>query len=127
MQLYSTNNPNLRVSFEEALFQGLPNDNGLFMPVSIPTLPDAFFHELPHLSFPETSYRVARNLLQGAIPDEDLHRIITDAITFPAPLVTLNKQEHVLELFHGPSLAFKDFGARFMAGCMAYFRKRDGP
>jgi threonine synthase len=125
MQLYSTNNPSLRASFEEALFQGLPTDNGLFMPVSIPALPDDFFSELPHLSFTEISYRVARNLLQGAIPDADLHRIITEAITFPAPLVTLNEYEHVLELFHGPSLAFKDFGARFMAGCMAYFRKRD--
>lgn len=125
MQLYSTKNPNLRVSFEKALFEGLPSDNGLFMPLSIPALPVGFFRELPHLSFPETSFRVARNFLQCAIPDKALNSIITEAINFPAPLITLSEHVHILELFHGPSLAFKDFGARFMAGCMAYFRKRD--
>ncbi|MCC6411651.1 MAG: threonine synthase [Saprospiraceae bacterium] len=125
MQLYSTNNPNLRVNFEQALFEGLPTDNGLFMPLLIPALPNSFFRDLPNLSFPETAFRVAQNLLQGAIPNDDLHRIINEAINFPAPLVTLSDREHVLELFHGPSLAFKDFGARFMAGCMAHFRKRD--
>jgi len=125
MQFFSTNNTNLRVSFEEALFQGLPADNGLFMPVNISALPDSFFRELPHLSFQESAFLVARNLLKGAIPDHHLQHIISDAINFPAPLITLNEHEHILELFHGPSLAFKDFGARFMAGCMAYFRKKD--
>ncbi len=125
MQLYSTNNLNLRVSFEEALFQGLPTDNGLFMPVSIPTLPASFFEALPGMSFQETAFAVAQNLLQDALPASGLKHIIDTAINFPAPLVRLNEHEHVLELFHGPSLAFKDFGARFMAGCMAHFRKKD--
>ena len=123
MQLYSTNNPGLRVSLKEAIFKGLPDDNGLFMPTEIPILPQDFIQNLPRYSFQEISFRVAKNMVQGAIPDSDLKSIIEHAIDFPAPVVRLDDQTFVLELFHGPSLAFKDFGARFMAQTMSYFNR----
>jgi threonine synthase len=121
MQLYSTNNPNLRVDLKTAIFKGLPDDNGLFMPLVIPQLPDAFFQHITEWSFQDLSFQVAQTLLQGAIPEKDLKQIIDQAIDFPAPLITLDNHRYILELFHGPSLAFKDFGARFMAQTMSYF------
>ncbi len=123
MQLYSTNNKSHLVSLREAVFKGLPDDNGLYMPVHIPVLPPDFIQQLPHYSFSDIAFTVAQSLLQGAIPEPDLQRIIQDSITFPAPLVSLDARRHVLELFHGPSLAFKDFGARFMAQLMSYFNQ----
>ena len=123
MQLYSTNNPNLRVSFKEAVMKGLPDDNGLFMPVEIPKLEVGFIRELKQYSFQEVSFLAAKNLMQGAIPDEDLRVIIQKAIDFPAPAVRLDDDTFILELFHGPSMAFKDFGARFMAQTMAWLNR----
>lgn len=123
MQLYSTKNKSHVVSLREAVFQGLPPDNGLYMPMVIPTLPEDFIKNLSNYSFQELAFQVARTLLQNAIPDKDLQTIIEDAITFPAPVVALDEQVHILELFHGPSLAFKDFGARFMAQLMRYFNR----
>jgi len=120
MQFYSTNNSALRVGLKEAIFKGLPDDNGLFMPMHIPALPKEFVRDLKEYAFPEIAYTVAHTFLQGAIPDEDLKGIIDRAINFPAPLVCLDAQTFILELTHGPSLAFKDFGARFMAEMMAY-------
>ncbi len=121
MKLYSTNNKTHEVSFQEAVFNSLPQDNGLYMPVEIPRLPDDFLENLHQYPLPEIAFRVADNLLQGIIPAEDLKAIIDDAINFPAPVVKLTEDKYVLELFHGPSLAFKDFGARFMSRVMAYF------
>ncbi len=123
MQLYSTNNPGQLFSLKEAVLKGLPDDNGLFMPNEIPVLPSDFFDGLTDLSFPELAYEASRNLFQNAIPDSDLLEIITRSVNFPAPLVQLDERTHVLELFHGPSLAFKDFGARFMAQLMGYFNR----
>lgn len=123
MQLYSTNNPSLRVGFKEAIFKGLPDDNGLYMPLEIPKLPERFVHELGAHSFQEISFVIAKSLLQGAIPDADLENIIQRAINIPAPVVKLDDTTYILELFHGPSLAFKDFGARFMAQVMSYFNQ----
>ncbi|MEO6038767.1 MAG: threonine synthase, partial [Saprospiraceae bacterium] len=120
MQFYSTNNPSLRVGLEEAIFKGLPDDNGLFMPLHIPHLPADFIRNLKNYSLPEIAFQVAKTFLQGAIPDEDLSGIIERAINFPAPLVQLDAHSYLLELTHGPSLAFKDFGARFMAEMMSY-------
>lgn len=125
MQLYSTKNRANKVSLKEAVLKGLPEDNGLFMPDHIPQLPAAFFDRLPGFSFPEIAFTVARSLLQGAIPDADLHGIVNRAINFPAPLIRLDDNQYVLELFHGPSLAFKDFGARFMAELMSYFNREE--
>ncbi len=123
MLLYSTNNPSLRASFKEAVMKGLPDDNGLFMPVDIPALQEGFIRDLKHFSFQEIAFNVARNLLQGAIPDNDLLGILQRAIDFPAPVVRLDDDTYILELFHGPSLAFKDFGARFMAQIMAWLNR----
>lgn len=125
MQLYSTNNPKLRVSFQDALFNSLPKDQGLFMPVVIPHLSAQWIENISLCSLPEIAFEVAKNLLQGAIPDRDLKSIIEEAIDFDAPLIQLESQIFVLELFHGPSLAFKDFGARFMSRAMSYFLKAD--
>ncbi len=121
MRLYSTNNASLRVSFKEAVFNSLPADKGLYMPESIPVLNSEFKENLHRYTLPEIAFQVAKNLLNGDIPDRDLKRIIEDAINFEAPVVQLEEQIHVLELFHGPSLAFKDFGARFMSRVMSYF------
>ena len=121
MRLYSTNNKDLRVSFKEAVFNSLPVDKGLYMPELIPVLDSEFIRNLHTYSLPEIAYKVAKNILGEDIPDKELKRIIDDAINFGAPVVKLENQVQVLELFHGPSLAFKDFGARFMSRVMSYF------
>jgi threonine synthase len=123
MQLYSTNNPALRVGLKEAIFKGLPDDNGLFMPEIIPELPTEFIQSLPELSFLEISNTVASTLVGDSIPAQDLQLIVTKAINFPAPVVPIDGHTGTLELFHGPSLAFKDFGGRFMAETMSYLNR----
>lgn len=124
MQLYSTNRLSAPVSLEEAIFRGLPPDNGLYLPEVIPTLPEDFFATINQLSFPEIAFRVASALLDDAVPTKDLREIVYQAVNFDAPVVLVEKDTYVLELFHGPSMAFKDFGARFMAGLMSYFLQK---
>ncbi len=126
MKLYSTKNRAVQVDLKEAVFRGLPPDNGLYMPNEIPRLPDSFFASLSELSFQEIGFEVCRHLFAGVIPDNDLQNIIDQSITFPAPVVQLDHQKYILELFHGPSLAFKDFGARFMAQLMSFFNQDEG-
>jgi threonine synthase len=125
MKLYSTKNPTAFVSLKEAVFKGLPDDNGLFMPDFIPQLEADFIKNLKNHSFQSIAFTVARTLLRGVVPDEDLKTLVEKAIDFPAPVVKLDDSTHILELFHGPSLAFKDFGARFMAQLMSYFNQED--
>ncbi|HWZ15236.1 MAG TPA: threonine synthase [Mucilaginibacter sp.] len=124
MHFYSTNNPTTRVSFKDAVFNSMPQDKGLYMPVTIPRLDDKFINNLDGYSLPEIAFHVAKTLLGDDIPDDDLKAIIDDAINFLAPVVKLEDNVFVLELFHGPSLAFKDFGARFMSRIMAYFLEK---
>lgn len=121
MKLYSTNNPSSQVSFQEAVFNSMPQDKGLYMPASIPRLPDSFFKQLPSYTLPQLAFEVAQHLLGDTIPQDDLKALIEDAVNFEAPAVKLEENVYVLELFHGPSLAFKDFGARFMSRVMSYF------
>src|ERR1700710_2290389 len=121
MQLYSTNNPSAQVTFKEAVFNSMPQDKGLYMPVNIPRLDDKFINNLDGYTLPEIAFHVAQNLLGDDIAAADLKAIIDDAINFYAPIVELEENVYVLELFHGPSLAFKDFGARFMSRIMSYF------
>lgn len=121
MKLYSTNNKELVVSFKDAVFNSLPQDKGLYMPVFIPQLSSSFIENIDKLSLQDIAYEVASTLLADSMPAEDLKAIIDDAINFPAPVVPLGDNSYVLELFHGPSLAFKDFGARFMSRVMSYF------
>ncbi len=123
MKLYSTKNKEKFVSLKEAVLKGLPADNGLFMPDRIRQMPASFFRYMDKLSFEELALAVAENFLGDSIPFADLEEIIVKAVNFPAPVVSLSEKLHVLELFHGPSLAFKDFGARFMAQLMSYFNK----
>lgn len=125
MKFYSTNNPELRVDLKEAVIRSLPADNGLYMPESIAPLPDSFWENWRTMSFPELGFHVAKNFFQDAIPADDLKEIVNDAINFDAPLIPLSDTTNILELFHGPTLAFKDFGARFMARLMAYLTKDD--
>lgn len=125
MKLYSTNNPSLRVSFQEAVFNSLPADKGLYMPAEIPRLDNHFITNLPQYSLPEIALEVAKGLMGETIPEADLKAIISDAINFDAPVKPLTSDLAVLELFHGPSLAFKDFGARFMSRVMAYFSSNE--
>lgn len=123
IQLYSTKNPKQFTSLKEAVMKGLPDDNGLFMPDQIPTLPHDFIKHIKDYSFQEISFEICKTLLRGAIPEKELKNIVYDAINFPAPLIQLDEKTNILELFHGPSLAFKDFGARFMARLMSYFNQ----
>jgi threonine synthase len=125
MKLYSTKNPTSFVTLKEAVFKGLPSDNGLFMPESIPKLEANFIKNLKDHSFQSIAFTVAKTLIGGVIPDKDLKKLIEQSMDFTAPVVKLDDSTHVLELFHGPSLAFKDFGARFMAQLMSYFNKRN--
>jgi threonine synthase len=124
MKFYSTNNHALKVDLKHAVTQGLAPDNGLYMPETIPALPEEFFRKLPALSFQEIGYTVAKTLLQDSIPDKELKRIVEHTIQFDAPLVEVKPGMYALELFHGPTLAFKDFGARFMSQMLGYFAKQ---
>ena len=121
MQLYSTKNTTANFTLKEAIFKGLPDDSGLFMPHTIPVLPKSFFDNIQNLSLQEIAFEVSKNILQGAVGDDDLRKIVDDAVNFDVPLVKLEDNIHALELFHGPTFAFKDFGARFMSRLMAHF------
>ncbi|VTP92011.1 threonine synthase [Sphingobacterium daejeonense] len=124
MQFYSTNNKDLRVSFQEAVFNSLPQDKGLYMPEAIPQLDPYFIKNIQQYSFQEIAFQIANAIIGKDIPADDLKKIINEAINFDAPLVFLNSETAVLELFHGPSYAFKDFGARFMSRVMGYFSNK---
>lgn len=125
MKLYSTKNRNATVTLAEAVMKGLPDDNGLFMPTEIPQLSSQFIDNLENYSFEDIAFKVAMTLFGDAIPLIDLEQIIKNSVTFPAPVVELDDQKKVLELWHGPSLAFKDFGARFMSQLMSYFNRKE--
>jgi threonine synthase len=125
MKLFSTKRSVPEVDLKEAVFKGLPDDNGLYMPESIPTLPKSFFETMDTLSFQEIAFQVSKALIGEDVPDADLKTIIEDVVNFDAPVVQVEENIHVLELFHGPSLAFKDFGARFMSRLMAYFLRKE--
>jgi threonine synthase len=116
MKFYSTNNKNHKVDLREAVIQGLAPDNGLYMPEVIPQLPATFLNALPELSFQQIGFEVARGMLGNDLPENQLQKIIEHTLAFDAPLVEVEQNVFSLELFHGPTLAFKDFGARFLAG-----------
>ncbi len=123
MEFYSTRNKRNRVSFREAIIKGIADDGGLFMPSVLPKLSPNFIESLGTLTFNELAYHVTAHLLADEIPSNDLKIIIDEVLTFDAPLVTLKDNVKILELFHGPTLAFKDFGARFMAKTLSYLTK----
>ena len=121
MKLYSTNRQSPEVDLRTAVLEGMPPDGGLYMPESIPTLPDTFIQALPNLSFQQITFEVAKSFFYDEIATSDLREIVEKAINFDAPLVPVTDRIAALELFHGPTLAFKDFGARFMARLMSHF------
>jgi threonine synthase len=121
MRYFSTNHSVPTATLKEAVLKGLAADNGLYMPEKINTLPESFFKKLPQLSMAEIGYEVASTLFEGDIPPDVLRRICDEAYDFEVPLVKLDEQIYSLELFHGPTLAFKDVGARFMSRLMSYF------
>ncbi|NPE27350.1 threonine synthase [Methanococcoides sp. SA1] len=122
MKFHSTNNKNNKVSLREAVLTGMPKDKGLFMPEEIKKLDDNFFQNLSSMSFQEMSKVIAKNIIDE-IDEKVIDNIVDEAINFDAPVVTINNRISTLELFHGPTLAFKDFGARFMSRLMSYFVK----
>jgi threonine synthase len=121
MQYHSTNGQVPPTTFEQAVIDGLAKDKGLFMPEAVPALPASFFADLPTLSLGDIARKVARLFIEDEIPEAVLGQIAEEALNFPIPLVSLDSHLHVLELFHGPTLAFKDVGARFMSRVMAHF------
>ena len=126
MKFRSTLRRSPEVSLRDAVLRGSPPDGGLYMPVAMPRLPKEFVERLHSLSFTELSQEVAALFVSDDIPIAALGEIVTEAFDFPLPLVTLSERLHILELFHGPTLAFKDFGARFMARVMGYFAQQTG-
>ena len=123
MKYYSTKNKNNYYTLQEAVLKGLPDDNGLFMPQYIPKLSNDFWSTLNQRSFQEICFEMANAFLQYDVPNDIIRNIVNTSINFEAPLVRLDEKNYILELFHGPTLAFKDFGARFMANLMQYFVK----
>ncbi|WAC18321.1 threonine synthase [Luteolibacter sp. SL250] len=123
MLYHSTNNPAHRVDLKEAVLRSLPPDNGLYMPDKLPVLGGDFWKIWRYLSFQEIGYAVAEAFFGEDVPHDALKDIVEGTLTFDAPLVTLAPGDHILELFHGPTLAFKDFGARFMARLMGWLTR----
>ena len=123
MRFYSTNSPSIFTSLGDAIMKSLPEDNGLFMPETIPALSPEFFNNIERSSFSEIAFEVAKQYLSPDLSLEEIRTITDDAINFPVPLVALEEGTFMLELFHGPTLAFKDVGARFMSRTMALLNK----
>ena len=115
MYYYSTNHTAARATLRDAVVRGLAEDRGLYMPEVIKQLPDAFWAEMADLTFQEVAYRVADAFFGEDVPADDLRRIVYDTLAFDCPIVKVEDNIYALELFHGPTLAFKDVGARFMA------------
>lgn len=124
MKYYSTNGKAEKVSLAEAVVKGLAPDRGLFMPEHIGRMPKAFFNNISSMSLQEMSFAVAYMLFGDDINSDDLKRIVSDTLNFDIPLVKVDERRYSLELFHGPTLAFKDVGARFMARLLGHFNRQ---
>ncbi|NDW18295.1 threonine synthase [Dysgonomonas sp. 216] len=126
MKYYSTNKQAPEASLQEAVVKGLAPDKGLYMPEKIKQLPQSFFDNIEDMSFQEIAYVVADAFFGEDIEADTLKKIVYDTLNFDVPLVHVDKNIYSLELFHGPTLAFKDVGARFMARLLGYFIKKQG-
>ncbi|HRK54339.1 MAG TPA: threonine synthase [Cyclobacteriaceae bacterium] len=124
MLYYSSNGKSPKVGFEEAVLQGLAPDNGLYFPASIPKLSTSFFRTIEELNPDEIAFQVAKQFVGDEIPEERLKQIVKEVLNFSIPLVKVEKDIYSLELFHGPTLAFKDIGARFMARVLRFFLEK---
>ena len=123
MNYYSTNKSVPKVSLKEAVIKGLADDKGLFMPERIEAFPESFFETIHQRSFQEISFEVAKKFFGEDVPEADLKALVDDTLNFDCPVAHVNDNIFSLELFHGPTLAFKDVGGRFMARVLAYFMK----
>ena len=123
MQYYSTNSQSPKVDFKQATIKGQAPDKGLYFPEQIPMLPKEFIENITNYSDEEIAYQVIKPYIGDAIPDAELRRIVGETINFDIPLVKVTDAIFSLELYHGPTLAFKDIGARFMSRCLGYFVK----
>ncbi|MBT8325305.1 MAG: threonine synthase, partial [Winogradskyella sp.] len=121
MNYYSLNHKAPKVSFKEAVIKGLATDRGLYFPENIEPLPTDFFDNIKSLSNHEIAFTAIKQFVGNDIPEHKLKDIINETLTFNFPVKSLNSSISILELFHGPTMAFKDVGARFMARCLGYF------
>ncbi|MCK3684050.1 threonine synthase [Maribellus sp. YY47] len=124
MKYYSTNKNTPEVSLKEAVVKGLASDNGLFMPERIEAFDPSFFENIQNLSFQEIAFEVAQKFFGEDIESGKLHEIVFDTLSFDCPVVKVTDTIYSLELFHGPTLAFKDVGARFMARLLNHFLEK---
>lgn len=124
MKFYSTRQKNALVELREAVMNGLAPDGGLYMPSQIPHLPNDFFKQADLMSFQDIAFEASKNFFMPDVPRNTLMTIIQESFNFDAPLIKLDKQLYVFELFHGPTCAFKDFAARFMARLFGFFAKK---
>ena len=126
MKYYSTNGKAPLASLEKAVVKGLAEDRGLYMPERIEKMPKAFFENMSNMSFQDIAYNVASNFFGEDVDEDALQDIVYDTLSFDCPVVKVTGNIYSLELFHGPTLAFKDVGARFMARLLGYFIGKSG-
>ena len=126
MNYYSTNGKAPIADLEKAVVKGLAEDRGLYMPENIYKLPKAFVKDMPDLNFQDIAYNVAQNFFGDDVDGDALQDIVYDTLSFDCPVVKVTDNIYALELFHGPTLAFKDVGARFMARLLGYFLRQSG-
>jgi threonine synthase len=125
MKYYSLNKKAPNVSFRNAVIKGLAPDKGLYFPENISPLPKEFFDTIATLSDTEIAFEAIKQFVSSDIPEDILKTIIEETLSFDFPIVEFNKNISTLELFHGPTMAFKDVGARFMARCLGYFNQNN--
>jgi len=125
MKYYSLNKKAPKVSFKDAVIQGLAPDKGLYFPIEIKPLSNEFFNHIEYFSNHEIAFEVIKQFVSGDISESALKQIIAEILNFEFPVIPIEKNISTLELFHGPTMAFKDVGARFMSRCLAYFNKQD--
>ncbi|PNQ72367.1 threonine synthase [Hanstruepera neustonica] len=123
MNYYSLNRKANKASFKEAVIKGIAPDKGLYFPESITPLPESFFETIDTLSHTEIAFEAIKQFVEPDIPEMVLKEIIKETLSFDFPIVNISEHISTLELFHGPTMAFKDVGARFMARCLGYFNK----
>ena len=124
MKYYSTNGKAPIADLQKAVVKGLAEDRGLYMPEEIYKLPTAFFNDMPKMAFRDVAYNVAQNFFGDDVDGDALQDIVYDTLSFDCPVVKVTDNIYALELFHGPTLAFKDVGARFMARLLRYFLRQ---
>ena len=126
MIFYSTNNKSNTADLKTAVLKGLASDKGLYMPETIPTLPKSFWDNIPGKTMGEIGFEMLKPYFCPDIPEDTFLKMVNDAFNFPVPVVKITDQISTAELFHGPTLAFKDVGARFLARVMSYFASNQG-